>query len=54
MRLLSLESVQLITGAGGDMLLLTDSCSDKYSKSRESAEHGLCVSREPCSPGAVT
>lgn len=40
MRSLPLESVQLIAGAGGGMLLLTDSCSDKYSKSKESAEHG--------------
>lgn len=54
MRSLPLESVQLIAGAGGDMLLLTDSCSDKYSESRESVEHGPCVSREPCSPDAAT
>lgn len=47
MRLQPLESVQLIIGAGGDMLLFTDSWSDKYSKRRESVESVLCV------PGAV-
>lgn len=55
MRLPPLESAQLITSAGGDMLLLlTDPDWDKHSKSRASAERGLCVFREPRSPNAAT
>lgn len=41
MRVQPRESVQLVTGADGDSLLLTDSYSDKNSERREAAEKGL-------------